>query len=1387
MKQHIFFRLAIVTILLFHVNLSTDREALLYVTPSSGVPCPANTCITLSHFAQTVSNWLSSNITLIFLNGNHKLDLDLFISNISNFSMLTNSTSESEGPAYTICCQHQVSLNFENVTKLWIKGIYFIGCGNNSFTSVSNFMISNSTFQGQNGSRTALIIAESNLIVTNSFFVSNRVGNDKDIVDINTLSNIVIHVGGAIFVAKSDVTIIRCTFFNNSADVGGAIYSTNYALNNISISNSTFIYNQVPFYDSNQSIYNVGKIRLSAGGAIATFNTILSINSSTFTNNTSDTGQGGALSIQQNSTMTVYNTKFYGNKANSYGGSIYVRESNVSIDNSIFLQNQATQGGAMYLTQGSRSVVILRRTIYKENSAKQAGGAIFMDERTQMYDNHSLFVHNRATNGGALYVISSEVDLNDSVLSHNQARESGGAIYILQSQQEIAFSGRCNLTHNSAGIAGGAIYAIESTLLLHGGDILDTKIFYVLTVAYNEDNDSGGGIYLAHSTFVSHDLKLGSIANILSNKAKHKGGGVCATNSFITWSEPYRAAINSPHQNLLLFTNNCAQLGGALFLTSAAQLRIQKTGSHLSSYNNALNTSIYFASNFAQNGTAIYVDDEMYPDVCDGSYNTKTGRDNNSSQCFFQVYSRTSALGKNSKLPNIEFTMKHSGNNSASSVIFGGLLDRCIPDPRRAEIVTSGYVHKKIDGFTYLKLISNIADPEMLTSLPVRVCFCTLDDKPNCSYKPPIIYKMKGEMFNVSLVAVDHMNHTIAQVAIHSYLKHTRSSLGEGQSLQVTQDACTNLTFSIRSHNHYEELILYPEGPCRNANGSLSRVRVNFTRCWCPIGFQNKQSRDDCICVCDVRLSPYFTEAANNCNRKTGSLIREGNFWIDFINGTNGSSGFLKHPYCPLDYCLPPTSKVYINLNLANGSDAQCANNRSGLLCSLCQPDLSLSLGSSRCVPCSKMQYKGYLPVILIALIAGIFLVSFLMFLNLTVANGTLNGLIFYMNIIGANSSQFFFGLSPSLRYYSILVSWLNLEIGFDICFFEGMDTYWKTWLQLAFPMYIMILVVLVIIVSEKSMRFSRLIGKANPVATLATLILLSYTKFLQTTITSLSFTQLDNPGGGSPKRVWLPDATVEYLSSKHIPLFVVAILILVIGTVYTCTIFFWQWLLHLQDKIMFKWVISQQLCHFIEPYHAPYVPKHRYWTGLLLFIRFALYLVFALNVSGDPGVNLLAIITSVVGLFIIKGQFGRVYQSVFVDVIEVACYANLGVLSTIKLKFEDTRIVGIASHISGAFTVILLAVIISYHLYAIVCTKYSKRRTNEQQLNETATVNYSTARGSTSNDIGKPTFSALYLGPPDSVRQNSARVEISTNYDEDDRASLASTDSTSPLLDYHH
>ena len=60
------------------------------------------------------------------------------------------------------------------------------------------------------------------------------------------------------------------------------------------------------------------------------------------------------------------------------------------------------------------------------------------------------------------------------------------------------------------------------------------------------------------------------------------------------------------------------------------------------------------------------------------------------------------------------------------------------------------------------------------------------------------------------------------------------------------------------------------------------------------------------------------------------------------------------------------------------------------------------------------------------------------------------------------------------------------------------MNTYIKTWLQLAFPAYVFLLVILVIIISSYSIKFSNLIGKKNPVATLAILILLSCAKLLE-------------------------------------------------------------------------------------------------------------------------------------------------------------------------------------------------------------------------------------------------------------------------------------------------
>ena len=62
-----------------------------------------------------------------------------------------------------------------------------------------------------------------------------------------------------------------------------------------------------------------------------------------------------------------------------------------------------------------------------------------------------------------------------------------------------------------------------------------------------------------------------------------------------------------------------------------------------------------------------------------------------------------------------------------------------------------------------------------------------------------------------------------------------------------------------------------------------------------------------------------------------------------------------------------------------------------------------------------------------------------------------------------------------------------------------------KALLQLAFPSYVIVLVVVVIVASECSSKFAKTIGKGNPVAVLATMILLSCSKFFNAIVASVS------------------------------------------------------------------------------------------------------------------------------------------------------------------------------------------------------------------------------------------------------------------------------------------
>ena len=374
-------------------------------------------------------------------------------------------------------------------------------------------------------------------------------------------------------------------------------------------------------------------------------------------------------------------------------------------------------------------------------------------------------------------------------------------------------------------------------------------------------------------------------------------------------------------------------------------------------------------------------------------------------------------------------------------------------------------------------------------------------------------------------------------------------------------------------------------------------------------------------------------------------------------------------------------------------SDVQCAYNRSGFLCGACNnKGYSLVLGSSHCKQCTNI----YILLLIPYATMGIALVFLLLVCKLTVSTGTLSGLVLYANIVGANGSIFL--PVKSTNALSVFIAWINLDFGIETCFYDGMDTYSKTWLQFVFPVYIWVLVGLMILVSHYSKKFASMLGN-NPVSVLATLILLSYTKILRTLIATFYFTELEYPI--YKRRVWLYDANIDYLVGKHVPLFLVAVLVFFLLFPYTLLLLFGQWLQAISHLRLFSWVNSTRLKPFMDSYHAPYKPKHRYWPGLLLVLRFVLLLVFALNPQQDPNINLLAILLGTGFLQLWAWVSGGVYKNWCLDALEGLFVLNLIMLAAATSYVEISKGNKLAvGHTSVSIALVIFTGILTYHIF---------------------------------------------------------------------------------------
>ena len=475
-----------------------------------------------------------------------------------------------------------------------------------------------------------------------------------------------------------------------------------------------------------------------------------------------------------------------------------------------------------------------------------------------------------------------------------------------------------------------------------------------------------------------------------------------------------------------------------------------------------------------------------------------------------------------SSLENIHLTFRQNTAGDAGPVLYGTDLYSCkLFTGRGAKGSCGNSINGTYNDFTNtIRKISHIISDDDITSDPLRVCIC------DNYYQPDInLNTIPGKELKLEAMVVGQGGNAVPSFV--RILQNNDVQVGSNQLTQPTGKQCTPIRYRFFANVKNTTATLFPNN-CISGVREMSSIKLKINFLPCPDGFALVGSE----CICDERL----TKVDVSCHVDDSSIERTTiSFWIGAIYDNDRYEGLIIHSGgCPFDYCLDTPANITLD-----SLDSQCNYNHTGMLCGPCRDNYSIAFGTLHCLACS----NAYLALLLPFAAMGAALVAMLLLLNLTVAVGTIHGLIFYANVVQAACSTFF--PPGETNILTVFIAWLNLDLGIESCFYDGMNAYAFTWLQFLFPFYIWFLIGLLIVVSHFSRNISESLGN-NPVATLATLFLLSYSKILRNIIAVLSVSSLQYPDG-SNKLVWLYDGSVPYFQRPdHIFLGIFALLLLV-------------------------------------------------------------------------------------------------------------------------------------------------------------------------------------------------------------------------------------------------
>ena len=1085
----------------------------------------------------------------------------------------------------------------------------FINCGI-SLTLTDNTHITTCIFQNTAvtypfGSAVQFTGSGGNVRITNSIFQNNS----------PTYINYMPGDGGALWLDSTtgNVSIINCTFQNNSATYGGGVWL--HELTGIlSISDSTF--------ENNSATYGGGAVCLS-GYSVAdvritncTFHNNVNVNGET---ELSSDGGGGAVWLDISpGYVSITDCTFQSNSA-TYGGGgavgLSVLPGAVSIKNCKFDGNRANINVPFSLTYPSM----------------YGGGAVWFYGfeyyllTVNVSITHCIFQSNSATNGsgGAVWLdtLAANFNITNCTFQNNSATYYGGGAVWLDTSKGIFSIEKCTFQNNSAIYEGGAIhFSLDGLVSIDKSTFINnTAVRGAAVYASNINGDyctNQLGHLILKDVIVENNLcycdgyqKIRGGAIYFSGKRVDIIGDTSIGSQFS--SNSLLGAIQGENGLLQLhghisFTNNTGEDGGAISLSNNVPLHFDD------------NCRVEFYRNVATGfGGAIYND------------GTQTQSEMFNLHCIISFF--TDPLSS-----SITFTDNHA--QQGGHAVYATPIYECI-------CIVYAFRPDSCVHFTSYLTISPLPqdlNAIQVLSFPSYVQLCGCSDPDLCNITGQYegtVTTYPGRTVRVNVTSVDDGNNLSPSV-VYTLIgtngdTTTTITLGPGQEAQWIGTVCGTIEYQIFGSEMASLKLVLSSYP-----GNFPTV-IEVKLLSCEPGFIFMSNSSTCDC------SPFLTSHGVVCDVSDGTVTINTNNWIGVYNNTLPALAST----CPLDYC----NSVINKLSLERPGDL-CNGGRTGIICGHCYGNYSVIFGSSKCQVCTDM----WLITLVMFAVLGVLLVAALFFLNLTVTQGTLYGLIFYANIVQVNTSIFF--NQSTLRPLQVIVSFVNLDLGIPMCFYDGMDDADKAGLQFVFPAYLLILTMTVIVLCHYCLQRSPasstrscaykgfiIIGK-RAVGVLSTLIYLSYSKLYRTVIEVFTYSTVHLPSGDM--YVWFYDGNEEYLHGKHSVLFVVAMV--------TCVLFLLPYTFALtfipiieqysEHNRLFNYLHKKtnQIKPMNDAHYAPYKGEWRWWLGARLWLLVVMYSFNPVLSSNKPSLLMSIQATMVILFMLVQAKiepFGKSLQ----------------------------------------------------------------------------------------------------------------------------------------------